>query len=220
MTIEATNEIKRRIHLQVDELWKKKDLISGEELKKAAETIKKEIENYQPWDSCTLFCFRNPYWKYTDLTERIREMIVLGMAKISDNLNLQKGIRSGEIAAESYRGQPTTAEKIAALSTGPIPAFLYAASGGTVPGGGKLDATTAEIGGRMKGEIKNQVCCWTKSLIPLPEFLSSKIVDCKCDDTNHASKKIRWVIWAGVVIGILILIHPYVSVLSKMIPRK
>jgi len=137
MRKESSDDVRRQIHLKVQNLWKQRHQ-AGSELESQAKQLKREIEQYKPWDACTLFCPINPYWKYTDLTERIREMITLGIAKRRRDLELEAGIRRGESAAEFYRGEPTTTEQAAAIALNPVGAAYAAITGAEVPGGGKL----------------------------------------------------------------------------------
>jgi len=213
--LEASDEIRRRIHIKVGNLWGRRNKLSGSHLKSKATVLKTDIEQYIPWSACTIFCPINPYWKYTDLTERIREMIVLGIARIRGNKALETGIKSGEAAAERFRGGATSTEKGTAFAFNPIAAAIAALTGSKVPGGGSLDPLAAETGKNIPGEVEDSWCCMKRAFVPIPG-----IFDCKCSDPNHPANTLRWFIWIGIAAALLFILHPYVTMLSTVIRKK
>jgi hypothetical protein len=194
MVKEATNELKRRFHIRVEELWKRRDSLPGPTLKAQAEALKAEIQQYAPWDSCTVFCPMNPYWKYTDLTERIREIIVLGISRGGSSTmsaqrqaELQAGVKSGEAAAERFRGEASTAEKLATgIVLGPAGYLIYAATGAPVPGGGRLSPMTAETASHLPEELGLEMCSKLESF-GVPKDL--------CNKCLKGKESLGWCIW-------------------------
>lgn len=212
--LEASDAIRRQLHVKVDELWKRKNSLPGAQLRSSAQALKADIERYQPWNSCTIFCFKNPYWKYTDLTERIREIDVLGIARIRGSSSLETGLLKGEAAAERFRGEASGAEKAVVFAITPAGAVTASFVGAEVPGGGKFSATGAETGRNLPGEVEDSWCCMKKAFMPIPG-----VFDCTCSDPNHPANKLRWLIWIGGTAALLFLLHPYVSLLTKAVRK-
>ena len=212
--LEASDTIRLQFHKKVDELWNKKNSLPGSQLRSRAQALKADIERYQPWDACTIFCPFNPYWKYTDLTQRIREIDVLGIARMRGNRSLEAGLLTGEAAAERFRGEASGTEKAVAFAISPGGSVIASLTGAKVPGGGSISAITAETGRNIPGEVEDSWCCMKKAFVPIPG-----VFDCKCTDPNHPANKLRWVIWIGGTAALLFLLHPYVSLLTKAVRK-